>query len=278
MRIQRFIHMVLLLGVCGLAWQVFVAWSYTRPSVSVEAPPDPHTAVPPSPRAAPATGTALARVITAKNLFAPDRRPAQKVPERNPADQKPVVPPPDHLKLVGVFMADGRLEALFADASKGGKVMRARSGDSFDAYHLTRLTHSEATLSLGAGGEEVSLSLNIQKSSEAAKAPRTKQPARQAAPRAQGAEGQSETAPSSPLVLGSDVFQMAAAQAAEKTEAKDGGQDEAATIRQNIRQLQRQLREIRRRRARERRAARDAERAERQPERPAERQPEERDS
>ena len=276
MRFQRFIHMVLLLGVCGLAWQVFVAWSYTRPSMSIEAPPDPNTAIPTLPRAAPATGRALARVITAKNLFAPDRQPAQKVPELNPADQNPVVPPPDHLKLVGIFMADGRLEALFADSSKSGKIMRARSGDSFDAYHLTRLTHSEAILSLGIGGEEVSLSLNIQKSSEAAKAPRTKQP-RQRAAKAQGAEDKSNTASSSPLVLGSDAVQTAATQAAEKAETKDEGKDDATTIRQNIRQLQRQLREIRRRRARERRETREAEREARSKAQ-SERRSEERDS
>ena len=116
-------------------------------------------------------------------------------------------------------MADGRLEALFADASKGGKVTRVRSGDSFDAYQLTRLTHSDATLALGAGGEEVSLSLNIQKSSEAAKAPRTKQPRRQAATKAPDAEGKAETA-ASPLVLGSDAVQTAATQAAEKNRRK----------------------------------------------------------
>ena len=284
MRFQRFIHMVLLLGVCGLGWQVFVAWSGVRPPVAAEAPADLNTAIPSLPRAELRTGRRLAGVITAKNLFAPDRRPARKILPPNPDEQKIVIPPPDHLKLVGVFMADGRLEALFADASKGGKVTRVRSGDSFDAYQLTRLTHSDATLALGAGGEEVSLSLNIQKSSEAAKAPRTKQPRRQAAATAPDAEGKAETA-ASPLVLGSDAVQTAATQAAEKTDAEDGGKDEATTIRQNIRQLQRRLREIRRRRARERREARDAERAasperrsERQSERQADRQPEERDS
>ena len=219
MRFQRFIHMVLLLGVCGLGWQVFVAWSGVRPPVAAEAPADLNTAIPSLPRAELRTGRRLAGVITAKNLFAPDRRPARKILPPNPDEQKIVVPPPDHLKLVGVFMADGRLEALFADASKGGKVTRVRSGDSFDAYQLTRLTHSDATLALGAGGEEVSLSLNIQKSSEAVKAPRTKQPRRQAAAKAQDAEGKAETA-ASPLVLGSDAVQTAATQAAEKTDAK----------------------------------------------------------
>lgn len=288
MRFQRFIHMVLLLGVCGLGWQVFVAWSGVRPPVAAEAPADLNTAIPALPRAEPRTGRRLAGVITAKNLFAPGRRPARKIPPPNPDEQKIVVPPPDHLKLVGVFMADGRLEALFADASKGGKVTRVRSGDSFDAYQLTRLTHSDATLALGAGGEEVRLSLNIQKSSEAAKAPRTKQPQRQAVAKAQDAEGKAETA-ASPLVLGSGGAQTAATQTAEKVETQaetqDGGKDEATTIRQNIRQLQRQLREIRRRRARERREARDAERAARserqseaQSERQTDRQPEERDS
>ena len=280
MRFQRFIHMVLLLGVCGLGWQVFVAWSGARPPVAAEAPADLNPAIPTLPRAEPTTGRRLAGVITAKNLFAPGRRPARKIPPPNPDEQKVVIPPPDHLKLVGVFMADGRLEALFADASKDGKVMRARSGDSLDAYQLTRLTHSEATLSLGAGGEEVSLSLNIQKSSEAAKAPRIKQP-RQRAAKARDLERTSETAASSPLVLGSDAVQTTATQAAENAEAPDGGKDEVVAIRQNIRQLQRRLREVRRRRARERRGARDAERAarsERQSERQADRQPEERDS
>ena len=88
MRFQRFIHMVLLLGVCGLGWQVFVAWSGVRPPVAAEAPTDLNTAIPTLPRAQPRTGTRLAGVITAKNLFAPDRRPARKILPPEPGRTK----------------------------------------------------------------------------------------------------------------------------------------------------------------------------------------------
>ena len=280
MRLRRFVHMILLLGVCGLAWQVFLAWSHTHPLIVADPSPGLTKDLPSLPQAGPATGKKLVGVIADKNLFAPDRRPAKKIPELNPVAQKPVVPPPDHLKLVGIFMADGRLEALFVDSSKGGKVTRVSSGDSFDAYHLTRLTHSEATLALGPGGDEVSLSLDIQKSSEAVKAPRTAPPRRRIASKAQDADGKSETASASPLVLGSDAVQTAATQAAKKADAKDEGKDDASSIRQNIRQLQRRLREIRRRRARERREARAEEREarpERQPERQTDRRSREQD-
>ncbi len=262
MRIRRFIHMILLLGVCGLAWQAFLAWAYTRPPIMAEPSPDLNTALPSFPQAGPAAGKKLVGVITAKNLFAPSRRTENA--RRPPAKPPPTVPPPDHLSLVGVFIVGDRHEALFADSSKGGKVTRVRSGDTLDSYHLAHLTHAEATLAFGAEGREVSLRLNTQKSTDAAKAPRIVPARSQEQANSQTAEqerSQPDTQNStrgtdSTLILGAAADSGEQAGTRVKKVPTGSDQDEAVTIRQNIRQLQRRLREIRRQRARERRAAR----------------------
>ena len=273
MRVRRFLHLILLLGVCGLVWQVWLTWSHSRPPIVTNAPSSLNTHMPTISQAGPGTGKKLSRTITAKNLFSPDRRtPKEEAPKQ---EEKPPVPPPKHLKLVGVFLTDGRQEAFFTDASKGGKVVRVAAGGTLESYQVTRLTHSEAVLTLGEGGEEVSLQINVQKSIDAAKAPRIiparPKPQKQAKPtgeEAQGGSPEGRVPPTQPLpsyesvlgasstpvpVLGAGITPAAAPTA---PTASGNGQDEALSIRQNIRQMQRRLREIRRNRARESRETR----------------------
>ena len=262
MRVRRFLHLVLLLGACGLAWLIVLTWNRSPASIVIDPPSSLNTELPALSQAMPGTGKKLSRLITAKDLFSPDRRPAQE--EASVKEEKPSVPPPEHLKLVGVFLAGGRKEALFTDSSKGGKVVRVATGGALESYQLARLTPSEAVLTLGEGGEEVSLRMNVQKSIDAAKAPRIiparPKPQRQAEPQAGRPEGQApqqQAAPSYNSILGADpaptfVLGADATQAAAPTASGDG-QDEALSIRQNIRQMQRRLREIRRDRAQERR-------------------------
>jgi hypothetical protein len=253
MRVRRFLHLILLLGVCGLVWQVWLTWSHSRPPIVTNAPSSLNTHMPTISQAGPGTGKKLSRTITAKNLFSPDRRtPKEEAPKQ---EEKPPVPPPKHLKLVGVFLANGHQEAFFADASKGGKVVRVPTGGTLESYQLTRLTHAEAVLTLGQGGEEVSLQIAVQKSPDAAKASRrtSAKPKRLAEPVGGRPGGQAppQAPPAYQSVLGAGTPQAAAT-----TTLTASGQDEAVSIRQNIRQLQRRLRDIRRDRARERRAAR----------------------
>jgi hypothetical protein len=271
MRVRRFLHFILLLGACGLVWQVWLTWSHSRPPIVTNGPSSLKTQVPTVSQAGPGTGKNLSHTITAKNLFSPDRRTAQE--EAPKKEEKPPVPPPKHLKLVGVFLTGGRKEAFFTDASKGGKVVRVAAGATFESYQVTRLTHSEAVLTLGKGGEEVSLRMDIQKSTDAAKAPRIiptkpKKPARrkgdgaeEGSPEGQAPGKQAPLTYESILGGGSApvrVLGAATTQAAATTPppASGNGQDEALSIRQNIRQMQRRLREIRRVRARERRETR----------------------
>lgn len=254
MRIRRFVHLILLLGAGGLAWQVFVAWSHTTSLLGVDSVPDSDPTLPSFSRAGPETGQELVQVITDKNLFAPSRRP----PSTRPAAQQPApaVPPPDHLKLVGVFSVGERREALFADTSKGGKVTRVGSGDRLDSYRLARLTHTEATLALGAEGREFSLPLHIHKSADAARAPRLIPARPQSMPEASTAPPPGAP-PSGMAVPIPGEPPPGQPPPPPQTAAAPSGQDDIVTIRRNIRRMQRRLREIRRARARERREARD---------------------
>ena len=281
MRVRRFLHLILLLGACGLVWQVWLTWSHSRPPIVTNPPSSLDAPIQTISQAGPRAGNKLSQLIIAKNLFSPDRRTAKE--EAPKKEEKSPVPPPRHLKLVGVFLADGRKEAFFTDSSKGGKVVRVADGGTLESYHVTRLTHSEAVLTLGKGGEEVSLRMNVQKSIDAAKAPRIipvrPKPQSQAKPTEEGAKGRSRQGQAAPQgqavpqgqaprqqgspsyesilgggatpapVLGANTTPTAAA-------ASGNGQDEALSIRQNIRQMQRRLREIRRDRARQRRETR----------------------
>ena len=253
MRVRRFLHLILLLGACGLVWQVWSTWSHLRPPHVTPSPSSLDTPVPTVSPARPRIGRKLSRRVTAKDLFSPERRPAKK--EAPKQEEQPSVPPPEHLKLVGVFLANGHQEAFFADASKGGKVVRVPTGGTLESYQLTRLTHAAAVLTLGQGGEEVSLQIAVQQSPDAAKAARrtSAKPQRLAEPMGGRPGGQAppQAPPAYQSVLGAGTPQAAAT-----TTLTASGQDEAVSIRQNIRQLQRRLRDIRRDRARERRAAR----------------------
>jgi hypothetical protein len=230
MRIRRFFHTVLAVIALGILWQTVHTWSRALPGVQPEAARSraqdrPATALP---ARALQTGQRLARQITDQDLFAPDRqRPA--VVQQAVSTEPP--PPPAHLTLVGVLLTPGREEAFLADSSQGNRVTRVQTGESIgDLYRLTRLTASEATLSLGNGGGEVALPLALLSSKKAKSLPRlTPKQAAAAKP---------------------------ARQPAQSPAATEAGGDDPAQIRENIRQLQRRLRLLRRQAARERRAER----------------------
>ncbi len=232
MRIRRFFHTILAVIALGIVWQTVNTWSRALPGVQ----PEPARAQK-NDRSATAlpvrsiqTGQRLARQITNKDLFSPDRkRPA--VAQQTVAAEPP--PPPSHLTLVGVLLTPGREEAFLADSSQGNQVTRVQKGESVgDLYRLTRLTAAEATLTLGNGGGEVALPLALLSSNKAKSLPRL-------APKKAPVKKQAR--------------QPAADQA-----AVEANSDDPAQIRDNIRQLQRRLRTIRRRAARERQAEQQA--------------------
>ncbi len=229
MRIRRFIHLLLFFLAIALFWQVVETWSRPHPvpaSPDAARPPEEAGAPRFAPTPAPAVVKQLAQVIADKDLFSPSRSRAVAEP---PPEAAPV-PPPVHLKLVGIILFPGQEEAFFSDSSQGGKVVRLRKGDTLGPYRLVQIAPLQATLTLGQDGEEVSLPLVVIDSSAAAKAPRLIPPLAQAA---------SQTA----------RVQQARAVAA----TADGGAltDETQAIRQNIQQLQRRLRQIRRQAARQ---------------------------
>ncbi len=234
MRIRRFFHTVLAVIALGIVWQMVSTWSRAMPSVPSESARTPKkdrvaTALP---ARAIRTGQRLAQQITDKDLFSQDRK-RPVVVQQTVAAEPP--PPPSHLTLVGVLLTPGREEAFLADSSQGNRVTRVQKGEQIgDLYRLTRLTASEATLSLGNGGGEVALPLALLSSKKAKSLPRL-------APRKATAAKQTR-------------------QPAESQAAVETGGDDPAQIRENIRQLQRRLRTIRRQAARERRAERERER------------------
>jgi hypothetical protein len=235
MRVRRALEITLGVVVILLLWQIGAAWRRPLP------PP------PPPPAATPGQGTETAppvqptldsmapqvQLIAEKNLFDPNRGRVEvtAAPEEGPKE----VPPPSHLKLVGVVLSQGRAEALFTDSTQGGKVVRVKQGDTFGAYQLASVTPTAAKLSLGAGGGEVTLSLMIMESAQAAQAPHlmpppTQQPAAQARLRARAPR--------------------AAAQEPEQNPDEENvPQEEAQDLRENIQKMQQRLRQIRRRAA-----------------------------
>jgi type II secretory pathway component PulC len=166
------------------------------------------------------------QLIAMKNLFDPNRGrvDAPTVKEEGPKE----VPPPSHLKLVGVVVSHDRTEAMFTDASQGGKAVRVKEGDTLGAYQLTRVTPTAVKLALGAGGGEVTLSLALLSSSQAGAAPQmvpvAPQPKPQRRPPAR--------APAQP--------------AAPNPDENGAPQEEAQALRENIQQMQQRLRQIRR--------------------------------
>ena len=248
MRIRRFFHTLLALIALGIVWQTVSAWTRAMPDVQPEAARTQKkdrgaTALP---ARAVRTGQRLAQQITDKDLFSQDR---QRPVVAQPAVSSEPPPPPSHLTLVGVLLTPGREEAFLADSSQGNRVTRVQKGEQIERYRLTRLTASEATLSLGDDGGEVALSLALLSSKKAKDLPRL-------------------TPKKAPVV-------KRASASAESQASAEADSDDPARIRENIRQLQRRLRLIRRQAARERRAAREQERAAAEPTQPAPAQVEE---
>ncbi len=235
MRIRRFFHIILAIIALGIVWQMVSTWSRAMPGVQSESAraqkkDRPATALP---ARSIQTGQRLARQITDKDLFSPDRKRPVVVQQTVSTEPPPL---PSHLSLVGVLLTPGREEAFLADSSQGNRVTRVQTGEQIgDFYRLTRLTASEATLSLGDSGEEVALPLALLSSKKAKSLPQLipkKTPVRKQTKQAGEAE----------------------------SPAAEAGGDDPAQIRENIRQLQRRLRTIRRQAARERRAERERER------------------
>ena len=229
MRIRRFFHTILAIIALGIVWQTVNTWSRAMPGVQPESAraqkkDRPATALP---ARSIRTGQRLAQQITDKDLFSPDRK--RPVVVQQAVSTEPP-PPPSHLTLVGVLLTPGREVAFLADSSQGNRVTRVQRGEQIDLYRLTRLTASEATLSLGDDAGEVALPLAMLSSKKAKSLPRLT-PKRAAAAK------------------------QARQQA--KSQAVEAGGDDPAQIRENIRQLQRRLRTIRRQAARERRAERE---------------------
>ena len=233
MRIRRFFHIILAVIALGIVWQVASTWSRAMPGVQPESARTrtQDRAATALPVRAIRVGQRLAQQITDKDLFSPDRK--RPVVVQQPVATAEPPPPPSHLTLVGVLLTPGRQEAFLSDSSQGNRVTRVQKGEQIgDLYHLTRLTASEATLSLGNGGGEVALPLALLSSTKAKSLPRL-------APRKAAAAAQPP---------------------AQSQTAAEAGGDDPARIRENIRQLQRRLRTIRRQAARERRAERERER------------------
>jgi hypothetical protein len=233
MRVRRFLHILLLTGVIALLWQVVATWRRPLPDLSAVAASGPaaETPLPPTPLIVPpGASKQLADAIADKDLFSPSR--SRAVVEET-VTVKETVPPPAHLKLVGVFMTPKREEAFFIDSSQGGKVVRARKGEALGAYQLVELSPQRVTLTMGQDGDEVELPLTLLDSGTALKAPRL-MPAVQrpgAAKPAQAAQNNN--------------------QAGKKPEATPPNAQNEVGIRRDILRLQQRLRQIRQKSAHE---------------------------
>lgn len=236
MRVRRFVHIVLVVVAGLLLWQIIGTWrraldeqrSVAQQNSSEEKPlpfslsPQPHV------------GKQYASIIADKDLFVPSRG-------RTQVEAKPVaaVPPPSHLKLVGVVLNRGKEEALFADSSQGGKVVRVRRGEVLGLYKLVGLAPLQATLTMGQEGEEVSLPLLVIDSNTAGQAQRLMPPQMKGNP-GRPAQVPGRQAPPPPPPGRAAVPPPPVAPQHQETRA----------IRQNIQQLQQRLRQIRRQAAR----------------------------
>ena len=233
MRVRRFLHILLFAGVLVLLWQVVATWSRPVPELVAASQDNPggEPSLPSAPVVTPAIGKQLAMAISDKDLFSPSRsRTVEEV-----VLVKETIPPPSHLKLVGVFLTPKKEEALFVDSSQGGKVVRARKGETLGAYRLVQVAPLQVTLTMGQDGGEVSLPLSVLDSSTASKAPRLVPQGQRASP------ARTRQPPGA-----------ASAQAQQGN--PPGGVPEEAGIRQDILRLQQRLRQIRRRAIREQRA------------------------
>lgn len=231
MRFRRFLHFLLFALVCLLMWQIAETWR--RPleeqRSSAQQSPIKEKSLPSPQAAPPQLGKRLADIIASKDLFVPSRGRVQ-------VEEQPVVtvPPPSHLKLVGVVLTDRKEEAFFSDSTQGGKVVRLRKGESLGSYKLINVAPLQATLTVGQdGGDEVNLPLLVLDSNTASQAPMLIPPPRVNQGRGNLA-GRLASAPGDPGAV----------------DPQDASRSEAHAIRQNIRQLQRRLRQLRRQAAR----------------------------
>jgi hypothetical protein len=236
MRVRRFLNILLFAVVTLFLWQVVEIWRRPAPALSSadavgSRDQQEEKALPAPSRPALDSGKQLARVIADKDLFSPNRRRAV-TEESAPAVS---VPPPSHLKLVGVIVASDRQEAFFLDSSQGGKVVRVPLGASIGSYKVVRVSPLQAALTFGPDGAEVNLSLAVVDSGTAAKAPMLIPPVAQPGVAAVRA-GQARAVPTPPPGVGENPPAM---------------QEETQAIRQNIQQLQQRLRQIRRQAARQ---------------------------
>lgn len=239
MRIRRALEIALGIVVVVLLWGIGAAWRRPLPA-PLPAPAATPDAVAQLSSPVPITPESMApqvQLIAAKNLFDPNRGrvDAPAVKEEGPKE----VPPPSHLKLVGIVVSRERTEAMFTDASQGGKAVRVKEGDALGAYKLTRVTPTAVKLGLGAGGGEVTLSLVLLNSSQAGAAPHmipvAPQPNARRRPLVRGAPQPAVPNPDEGAVPNPDEGAVP--------------QEEAQALRENIQQMQQRLRQIRRRAA-----------------------------
>lgn len=234
MRIRRAVEITLGFVVLLLLWQIVMTWrrplplQLPQPATAKNQAPQPR----PPTRATPDSLAPQVQLIATKNLFDPNRG---RVEPPAPTEAPPEVPPPSHLKLVGIVVSRSRTEAMFTDATQGGKAVRVKQGDTLGEYHLVAVTPTEVKLGLGANGGEVTLALAILESAQAAQAPQFSPGDPQGVPPL----GHSRGNP------GEEGFQ----EPTPNLEGETAPQEEAQALRENIQQMQQRLRQIRRRAA-----------------------------
>src|SRR5918992_4150302 len=139
MRIRRAVEITLGFVALLLLWQIGVTWrrplplQLPQPATAQSQGPQPR----PPTRVTPDSLAPQVQLIATKNLFDPNRG---RVEVTAPTEAPSEVPPPSHLKLVGVVVSRGRTEAMFTDATQGGKAVRVKQGDTLGAYHLVSVT------------------------------------------------------------------------------------------------------------------------------------------
>jgi len=233
MRIRRALEISLGVVALLLLWQIGATWR--RPLPPPLAPPatshgqNPQTRLPT--RATPDSLAPQVQLIATKNLFDPNRG---RVEVAAPTEEKQEVPPPSHLKLVGVVVSRSRTEAMFTDATQGGKAIRVKQGDTLGAYQLVSVTPTAVKLGLGAGGGEVTLALAILESAQVQAPQLSPDDAQAATALGRSRGGHSREADQEPTP---------------NLEGDTAPQEEAQALRENIQQMQQRLRQIRRRAA-----------------------------
>lgn len=237
MRVRRFVHVVLFIVASILLWQTIGTWRRSLDGQRPNAPQNPSEEKPFPFALSPQlqVGKQYANTIADKDLFVPSRGRAPQEPKAAPA----AVPPPSHLKLVGVVLNRGKEEALFADSSQGGKVVRVRKGEALGSYKLVGLAPLQATLTIGPDGEEVSLPLLVIDSGTAGQAQRLMPPQVKGNPPRPGQVAGRQVPPQPPP-----------GRVAVPPPQVSPQRQETRAIRQNIQQLQQRLRQIRRQAAR----------------------------